>query len=69
MIVEKQQLIRGYMRIIYKCEYCLQRIGRVSTHNGEIIGAKLADSFPGCPYCKGEAARLYGIYTNMGARK
>ena len=53
MIVEKQKLIRGYMRIIYKCEYCLQRIGRVSTHNGEIIGAKLAEGFPGCPYCKG----------------
>lgn len=53
MIVEKQQLIRGYTRIIYKCEYCLQRIGRISTRNGEIIGAKLAESFPGCPYCKG----------------
>lgn len=58
MIVEKQKLIRGYTRIIYKCEYCLQRIGRISTRNGEIIGAQLAESFPGCPYCKGMKTRI-----------
>lgn len=53
MLVEKQTLIRGYARIIYKCEYCMQRIGRVSLHKDKIIGFKAAQTFPHCPYCKG----------------
>lgn len=52
-IAERQELIRGYARIIYKCDLCGQRIGRISLHKEKIIGFKAAEHFPACPYCKG----------------
>ena len=51
-IIERQQLVRGYARIIYKCRRCERRIARLSLHNSKIIGFKSAESFPLCPYCE-----------------
>ena len=51
-IVERQDLIRGYARIIYKCRRCERRIARLSLHKNQIIGFKSAESFPFCPYCE-----------------
>lgn len=51
MKIEKQQLPRGYERIIYICEHCGARIGRISLHNDNIIGMKTAPHFPSCQVC------------------
>lgn len=51
-IVERQDLVRGYVRIIYKCRRCECRIARLSLHDNKIIGFKSAESFPLCPYCE-----------------
>lgn len=51
MKIEKQQLPRGYERIIYICEHCGARIGRISLHNNNIIGSKTSPHFPHCEAC------------------
>lgn len=58
MKIEKQQLPRGYERIIYICEHCGARIGRISLHNDNIIGMKTAPHFPSCQVC---SATIGGI--------
>ena len=70
MKIEKQQLPRGYERIIYICEHCGARIGRISLHNDNIIGMKTAPHFPSCPVCsstyeenKSTLSRIYGVST------
>lgn len=51
MKIEKQELGKGYQRIIYTCEHCGARIGRVSLHNDKVIGMKTAAHFPSCQVC------------------
>lgn len=51
-IIERQELPRGYARVIYKCKRCERRIARLSLLHNQIIGFKSAETFPRCPYCE-----------------